>query len=357
MAHSSSSESEVVVPPAPRLPPVGGWSRAIVLRVFALLLAGFGLYQSQDGLGAVVVLFILVVPFERLFPRHAHQPFRRPHLGLDIGYAFVSPVLQTVGLIAAVFVGLLSFTWIPGLLLRPVIQSIPEPYLLFVGIALFDLAGYWTHRWYHEVPQLWKFHAVHHSPEHMDWISGFRAHPFDGTLIAPAFFFLIAAGFSAEFSGLVAVVQIVLGLFLHANVRLKLKLLHPIIMTPEFHHWHHSREADAIWSNYSTFLPLWDLLFGTYYMPKDKRPTLYGVDEVMPMTMGEQLRYPLVGMGNPLRWLRHPLRSLKAMFSGLWRILGMMKRSALRPRHEPFVRAVQRVQDPDAFALEQNQRL
>ena len=357
MAPPPPLESEVVVPPAPRLPPVGGWSRAIVLRVFALLLAGFGLYQSQDGLGAVVVLFILVVPFERLFPRHAHQPFRRPHLGLDIGYAFVSPVLQTVGLIAAVFVGLLSFTWIPGLLLRPVVQSIPEPYLLFVGIALFDLAGYWTHRWYHEVPQLWKFHAVHHSPEHMDWISGFRAHPFDGTLIAPAFFFLIAAGFSAEFSGLVAVVQIVLGLFLHANVRLKLRLLHPIIMTPEFHHWHHSREEDAIWSNYSTFLPLWDLIFGTYYMPKDKRPTLYGVDEVMPMTMGEQLRYPLMGMGNPFRWLRHPLRSLKSMFSGLWGILGMMKRSAFRPRHEPFVRAVQRVQDPETFALEQNQGL
>jgi hypothetical protein len=77
----------------------------------------------------------------------------------------------------------------------------------------------------------------------------------------------------------------------------------------------------------------------------------------MPMTMGEQLRYPLVGMGNPFRWLRHPLRSLKSMFSGLWGILGMMKRSAFRPRHEPFVRAVQRVQDPETFALEQNQGL
>ena len=82
------------VPSAPSLPPVGGWPRAIVLRVLALLLAGLGLYQSKDGLGAVVVLFILVVPFERLFPRHAHQKFRRPHLSLDIGYAFVSPLLQ-----------------------------------------------------------------------------------------------------------------------------------------------------------------------------------------------------------------------------------------------------------------------
>ncbi|MCH1540314.1 MAG: sterol desaturase family protein [Candidatus Poseidonia sp.] len=334
------------LPAAPRLPPLGGWPRAISLRVLALLIAGIALYRTREGLGAVVVLFILVVPFERLFPRHDHQRFRRPHLDLDVGYAFASPLLQSVGLFAAIIIGVLSFTWIPGLLLRPYIQAIPDPYLLFVGVALFDLAGYWTHRWYHEVPQLWRFHAVHHSPEHMDWISGFRAHPFDGTLIAPAFFFLIAAGFTAETAGLIAIVQVVLGLFLHANVNLRLRPLSRIIMTPEFHHWHHSSEEEAIWCNYSTFLPLWDILFGTYYMPKGKRPTTYGVDELMPMTMVEQLRYPLVGMGNPWRFVRHPWRSFKGMLRGLKVILGMMKRSMFRPRKEPFERAVIRVQQP-----------
>ena len=191
----------------------------------------------------------------------------------------------------------------------------------------------------------------------MDWVSGFRAHPFDGTLIAPAFFFLIAAGFSPEFSGAIAIVQIVLGLFLHANVRLWLKPLSKIIMTPEFHHWHHANEEEAIWCNYSTFLPLWDLIFGTYYMPKDKRPSVYGIDEPIPMTMVEQLRYPLVGLGNPLRFVRHPFRSLKRMFVGLFGIMRMMKRSAFRPRGEPFHRAVERVQGtsnpPGATSLEQ----
>ncbi|MBT5660958.1 MAG: hypothetical protein HOI79_02655 [Euryarchaeota archaeon] len=340
------------VPNAPKLPPVGGWPRAIVFRIFALLFAGGAVYNNQDGLGAIIVLFVLVVPFERFFPRHDHQHFRRPNLNLDLGYALASPFLQAIGLVAAVVVGVMSFTWIPGLILRPYVQSIPDPYLLLVGVAMFDVASYWTHRWYHEVPQLWKFHAIHHSPEHMDWASGFRAHPFDGTLIAPAFFFLIAAGFSPEFSGLVAVVQIVLGLFLHANVRIWLKPLSKIIMTPEFHHWHHANEPEAIWCNYSTFLPLWDLVFGTYYMPKDKRPTVYGVDEYVPMTMAQQLRYPLVGMGNPLRWLRHPFRSLKMMFKGIWQILRMMKRSALRPRGEEFERAVLRLNDPSALVDE-----
>lgn len=331
------------VPVAPRLPPVGGWPKAIVLRIMALCIAGLALWYDQEGLGAVIVLFVLVVPFERLFPRHHHQGFRRPHLDLDVGYAIASPILQGVGLVAAVLVGVLSFAWLPGLLLRPYIQAIPSPYLLFVGVALFDLAGYWTHRWYHEVPQLWRFHAVHHSPEDMDWASGFRAHPFDGTLIAPAFFFLIAAGFPAETSGLIALAQILLGLFLHANVRLRLRPLSKIIMTPEFHHWHHSNEDDAVWRNYSTFLPLWDIVFGTYYMPKEKRPSVYGIDEHMPMTMVEQLRYPLLGIGNPLGYLRHPLRSFKAMLRGIKALLRVMRRSMFRPRNQPYRLAVAHV--------------
>ena len=95
------------VPPAPRLPPVGGWPRAIVLRLLALAVAGAAVVNNQDGLGAIIVLFVLVVPFERLFPRHDHQRFRRPHLGLDMGYAMASPLLQAVGLVAAVVVGVL----------------------------------------------------------------------------------------------------------------------------------------------------------------------------------------------------------------------------------------------------------
>ena len=56
------------VPEAPQLPPVGGWPRAIVFRIFALLIAGGAVYNNQDGLGAIIVLFVLVVPFERFFP-------------------------------------------------------------------------------------------------------------------------------------------------------------------------------------------------------------------------------------------------------------------------------------------------
>ncbi len=299
--------------------------------MLAAAIIATSLLIDRGGLGVVPLLFVLVVPFEKLFPRH-RQKLRRPQVGTDIGYALAGPLLSGIGLVAAAVVAVVSLAWLPGLALRPLVAMIPPSVAPFVGIALFDLAIYWTHRWYHEVPFLWRFHAIHHSPTHMDWISGFRNHPFDGTLIAPAFVFLVAAGFSAEFTGVLAVVQVVLGIFLHANVRWRLRPLHKLVITPEFHHWHHANEPGAINSNYSVFLPAWDLLFGTYFMPKHRRPQVYGVTEYIPPGMAAQLWHPLRGMGNPFRVLRHPIRSVRALCGFTWRLLGDMKRSATRPR-------------------------
>ncbi|MEL6981080.1 MAG: sterol desaturase family protein, partial [Actinomycetota bacterium] len=266
----------------------------------ALAVVAVSLAIDREPVGIVIALFVLVVPFEKLFPRH-RQKLRRPLVLTDLGYALASPLLTGIGIAAAVVVAVVSLAWLPGLAVRPLVGLIPPPVLPFVGIALFDLAIYWTHRWYHEVPFLWRFHAIHHSTEHLDWVSGFRNHPLDGTLIAPAFVFLLAAGFSPEFTGALAVIQIVTGIFLHANVRWRWRWLHRIIITPEFHHWHHANEPGAINSNYSVFLPLWDLLFGTYFMPADRRPSRYGVSEHIPDAMLAQLWHPMRGMGNPLR--------------------------------------------------------
>ena len=357
------------VPAAPTLPPVGGWKKAIFLRLLATIIIGSGVFISLEGVTIVIFLFIVVVPFERLFPRQKHQRFKRPHLDLDIGYAMAAPFLNIIALAVGIFVGIVSLAWIPGLLIAPYVAMIPSQYKLIVGILLFDMTTYWAHRFYHEVPILWKFHSIHHSTEHMDWVSGFRGHPFDGTLIVPAIVFLLAAGFETEQIGFLAIFQIVFGLFLHANVRFRFKIFDRFIMTPEFHHWHHSNEEDAIWSNYSTFLPLWDMLFGTYFMPKDdRRPQIYGVDEIVPMTMAEQLKYPFEGKKNPLRFLRHPLRSIWSilrhpfrsmgsgfkftgrMIKGYLAIMKLMFRSATRPWGEKYPNASRHIERVDGYS-------
>jgi sterol desaturase/sphingolipid hydroxylase (fatty acid hydroxylase superfamily) len=289
-------------------------------------------FFDRSPLAVLPFLFVLVVPFEKLFPRHRGQKVKRAAVGTDVGYLLASPVLQFIGLLIALPIAVASLAWLPALALRPLVAMIPPAAAPFVAFALFDLLIYWVHRWSHDVPFLWRFHSIHHSTETLDWVSGFRAHPFDGVILAPAFVFLLAAGFSAELTGALAVIQIIFGLFLHANVRWRLRPLHRLIITPEFHHWHHANEPEAISTNHSVFLPIWDMMFGTYYMPSDKRPQRYGVSEPVPAGIAAQLMHPLRGAGNPLRFLLHPIKGIKAAWSASWHLVGELRRATYRRR-------------------------
>ena len=58
-------------------------------------------------------------------------------------------------------------------------RSAPLP-IQFVGaILVADLTQYWVHRAFHSWPVLWRFHAIHHSAEAMDWLAGSRLHLVD----------------------------------------------------------------------------------------------------------------------------------------------------------------------------------
>ena len=91
-------------------------------------------------------LFVIVVPFEKLFPRHKGQKIRRPKLDTDIGYALAAPILGILTGIVAIVIAILSLAWIPGLLIRPYVEQIPEQYMPLIGLILFDSLVYWTHR-------------------------------------------------------------------------------------------------------------------------------------------------------------------------------------------------------------------
>jgi sterol desaturase/sphingolipid hydroxylase (fatty acid hydroxylase superfamily) len=253
------------------------------------------LYFGLEGAAGIVLLFVILVPFEKMFRRH-DQPIRRPGLRTDLTYALVSPILNVIGIIAGIGVALLAFPlWLPALLLRPLVMAQPGWLLAIEGILLLDVLIYWTHRLTHEVGFLWRFHSIHHSSAKMDWISGIRAHPFDGVIIAAPAVTLIAAGFQFQVIGAVAVIQTVAGLLAHANIRWRFRPLWRIIMTPEFHHWHHANYPDSIHTNYSVGLPLWDMIWGTYRMPREERPAIYGNSDPIPPSVPGQMLYPFRG--------------------------------------------------------------
>ncbi|NNF53813.1 MAG: sterol desaturase family protein [Acidimicrobiales bacterium] len=300
-----------------------------------IALIGTSLVISREPLFLLALLFVLVVPFEKWMPRHPEQKIRRKELGTDMAHGIVAPLVAPLGVFVAVTIGALSLGWLPGLALRPLVSMLPGWASMILGVFLFDALIYWTHRFSHEVSFLWRFHAVHHSTETLDWVSGLRQHPFDGVILAPAFAFLLGAGFTGQYAGVLTVVQILTGIFLHANVRWRLRPLHKLIITPEFHHWHHTNEPKAIHSNYSVFLPIWDLIFGTYFMPSNRRPQTYGINEHMPAGVAAQMLWPLRGMGNPIRILvssmRHPIRSVKWLARWIRTLMAEMKRTAFRP--------------------------
>jgi len=301
-------------------------------RLVVFVLVAASLLVDAEGLLVVPLLFVFVVPFEKLFPRHRGQKVRRPELGTDLTYAAASPALGVASVAVAIVVGAVSLAWLPGLALRPFVASLPPLAATLLAVLLFDFAVYWVHRWAHEVPALWRFHAVHHSTKTMDWISGLRNHPLDGAIIAPPFFFLLAAGFDPTLTGALAVIQLISGLFVHANVRWRLRPLHRVIITPEFHHWHHANEVDAHSSNYSVFLPLWDILFGTYHMPRNIRPMRYGVDDPLPNDMIGQLVAPFIGGPTVRMIVSHPVRSAGRGVRWTRRLLRAIGRSTVRPR-------------------------
>jgi sterol desaturase/sphingolipid hydroxylase (fatty acid hydroxylase superfamily) len=269
--------------------------RAGQLAIVAVIGAISFVVEPSAAFG-IAVIFALIEPFEKLFPRHRGQRVRRGGLGTDLVFAVASPVLSFIGLAIAIVAGVMSFAWLPGLVLRPIVSVLPTPLLVITGALLFDLAGYWVHRFAHENATLWRFHWIHHSSEHLDWLSGVRVHPLDGVLIGPPVLLLIAAGFPADVTGGIAVAQIVIGLFLHANVRWRLRPLHRIVATPDFHHWHHANEPEAVHTNYAAFLPLWDQLFGTFRIPRDRQPLRYGIDDPLPTNFVGLLIHPFAGL-------------------------------------------------------------
>jgi lathosterol oxidase len=153
----------------------------------------------------------------------------------------------------------------------------PRQFLLAVFFA--DLAQAALHRAYHNVPWLWRFHAVHHSSRHMDWLAGSRIHFVEIILTRSAVLLpLVVLGFAP---GAINAYVILVGLqavLAHANLSLNFGWLEYLLVTPRYHHWHHARERAYVDVNYAIHLPLVDMLMGTFKLPpRGEWPQEYGV--------------------------------------------------------------------------------
>lgn len=156
-----------------------------------------------------------------------------------------------------------------------------------------DLVMYVTHRLFHSA-RLWRYHAVHHSSEHLEWISAGRFHPVDQILHGVlADVVMLLLGIPPEILAWLVPFNVGTSALVHANLNWSFGPFRYVLVSPIYHRWHHTSAKRGGSSNFAGTFPLYDLIFGTFYMPPDQRPDAYGVgDPDFPTSFFGQLRYP-----------------------------------------------------------------
>ena len=237
---------------------------------------------------------LLFIPLERLWVLRREQPILRSQWRLDVKYfALIHLLMSLIIIISAGTVSRL-FSWSLNAHLQASIGGLPLwvqfPLILLVA----DLAQYWSHRLTHTVPALWRIHAIHHSSEAMDWLASSRLHLVEVIITRTC---VLVPVFVLGFSQLAILLYVVyIGLheiFVHAHVRITFGPMRHVLVTPTFHHWHHSDDPQASNTNFAVHLPVIDRVFGTHYHPAHW-PASYGIGpERLPDGLLRQLLYPL----------------------------------------------------------------
>ncbi|MEI6861657.1 MAG: sterol desaturase family protein [Verrucomicrobiota bacterium] len=251
------------------------------------------IFDLQRLLTGFVALIAIFWPLERFFPLVRRDFWRRPGAWADVLHFFISSAIRKV----LVVVALVMLTYWLGFLVYPPLQhwltALPHGLQFFIAVFVEDVGAYWGHRWAHSVPWLWRFHAVHHSSEHLDWLAASRVHPMDQTFIRCCGILPVyLLGFTQETFGFLIIFGGLLAIFVHANVHWRFGWLEWLVPTPAFHHWHHANEEpQAASKNLAGTLPFTDWLFGTLHLPK-RMPARYGIDGPMPPGYTGQLVQP-----------------------------------------------------------------
>ena len=260
--------------------------------------------QTPYSLGLdwfVISLFfsaLVFIPIERTLGRRK-QLTLRSQWRTDIAYYFMSHVLVQFILIAVTASSstIAEFAQFPSVTSQ--IQSAPLWLQFLAAVFIADLFQAVLHRAYHNVPLLWRLHAIHHSSRHMDWLAGSRVHFLEiiftrSSVLIP----LVVLGFAPQAVNAYVILVGLQAVLAHANLGINFGWLEYFLVLPRYHHWHHARERAYVDVNYAIHLPLVDMLMGTFKLPNDKSwPQEYGVLklETVPDGIVKQHLAPFVG--------------------------------------------------------------
>lgn len=270
---------------------------AVMVATFALFgwLRALGMPLPVSTYIPVVFAALAVIGLELWLP---HRTTWRPHAGevrTDLTFMLVVQlaVPPMVGFFFAyVLIGPARALNLPTTRLWPHGWPIWVQAVLMVLVV--DLLRYWLHRAAHENATLWRLHSVHHSVEQLYSLNTARFHPIEKALqmCLDSLPFLLM-GVNATVLALYYLSYASNGFFQHCNIRLRYGFLNYIVGSAETHRWHHSREPREANANYGNTVIVWDLLFGTWFLPADRDVSELGLkDPAYPKSFFGLLRAP-----------------------------------------------------------------
>lgn len=225
----------------------------------------------------LLLMALIYVPLERLWPQYPQQSTFRKQWTLDVVY-FMSTHLPLQLLSFLVLLPATQATKYLGVpALQHVVAHLPWLLQLLLAILVADIAEYFVHLALHKVPFLWRFHAVHHSSPALDWIAGSRSHFVDDTLVRGFILVPLMFGFSQSIIFAYLIFVTLHATWTHCNFGPNAKWLEKFLVMPRYHHWHHTSQKEGIDKNFAIHFPWIDRIFGTYYYP-DAWPERYGLD-------------------------------------------------------------------------------
>jgi sterol desaturase/sphingolipid hydroxylase (fatty acid hydroxylase superfamily) len=188
-----------------------------------------------------------------------------------IGLAFVVEQAATMGvsLVAAATVTTGGF--------GP-LAELPLPVQAVVALLALDLLWYAYHRAAHTFSRLWRVHGVHHSPSQLYVLMHPVFHPLD-LLVSRFAISLIVFKLSGLRPDAAFIALAVLGLqttVSHINTDLRTGWLNYLLVGTETHRYHHAAGERV---NYTSVLPVWDILFGTFVYDPKRVPDRLGLDD------------------------------------------------------------------------------
>jgi len=215
-----------------------------------------------------------MIVLERLFPYKEQKLFREGFFTDFFWYTLVQ----------SYFLGLV-IKWLAidvidrysGISRLHLISSWPVWLQLGVLFVVHDFYIYWFHRLQHTNRWFWRIHEAHHSVRNVDWLAGSRSHALEimiNQTIEYAPFLLLGA--SPDLWLIKGVIDATWGMYIHSNIDVRSGWLQKVINGPEMHRWHHAGNVEKGGFNFGTKLAIWDWMFGTAYLPKEKVPS-YGL--------------------------------------------------------------------------------